>query len=269
MTAATEIWNYRNLILNLAQRELRARYKKSLLGWLWSLINPLSMLLIYSLVFGVFFRTQPPTAGNGQTQVYGLYLFAGLVVWNFFNSVVTGSIVALQGAGGLLNKVYFPPAAPAIANMMTVMLQAFIEGGILALIMIALGNVGIQLVLFPLMLVFLAFFALGLGLFFSIFNVYYRDVGHLVGIGMQLLFYATPIIYPITLVTQHIGGVQLSTIINLNPLTQFVAWSRSAFYTLQWPTAASLVFTPLAAVGFFLAGSWVFARKARNVSEEL
>ena len=81
MTAATEIWSFRNLIYNLAQRELRSRYKKSVLGWLWSLINPAAMLGIYTLVFGVFLKTEPPPAGNGDLKSYGLYLFAGLVVW--------------------------------------------------------------------------------------------------------------------------------------------------------------------------------------------
>ena len=172
MTAATEIWTYRNLIYNLAQRELRARYKKSLLGWLWSLINPAAMLGIYTLVFGVFFKTEPPLAGNGHTKSYGLYLFAGLVVWNMFNGTVTGAIIALQTSGGLLNKVYFPPSAPAIANLITVVLQALIEGAILAVIMIALGNVSITYILFPVTLVFLALFSMGLGLFVSVFNVF-------------------------------------------------------------------------------------------------
>jgi ABC-type polysaccharide/polyol phosphate export permease len=264
MTAATEIWTYRNLIYNLAQRELRARYKKSLLGWLWSLINPAAMLGIYTLVFGYFLKVEPLTAGNGHTKSYGLYLFAGLVIWNFFNGTLTGSIVALQTSGGLLNKVYFPPSAPAIANMITVLLQAFIEGGILALIMIALGNVSITYVLFPVTLLFLALFSLGLGLFVSVFNVFYRDVGYLVGIGMQLLFYATPIIYPLSIVPA--GAAK---IIRLNPLTQLVEWSRDAFYNLTWPSLGSFELTALACVATFVVGWAVFNVKARNIAEEL
>ena len=128
MTAAAEIWTYRNLIYNLAQRELRSRYKKSILGWAWSLINPASMLLIYSVVFGVIFGAQPPVAGDGHTANFALYLFAGLIVWNFFNGVVMGSISQLQASGTLLNKVYFPPSCPAIANMLTVLLQALHRG---------------------------------------------------------------------------------------------------------------------------------------------
>jgi ABC-type polysaccharide/polyol phosphate export permease len=264
MTAATEIWTYRNLIYNLAQRELRARYKKSLLGWLWSLINPAAMLAIYTVVFGVFFDTNPPVAGNGHTESYGLYLFAGLVIWNMFNGTVTGAITALQTSGGLLNKVYFPPSAPAIANLITVLLQFVIETAILAAIMIALGNVSFTYILFPVVLVFLAMFSLGLGLFVSVFNVYYRDVGYLVGIGMQVLFYATPIIYPLDIVPSW-----ALPIIRLNPLTQLVEWSRDAFYNLTWPSLPSLLATAAACGATFVVGWAVFNVKARNIAEEL
>jgi ABC-2 type transport system permease protein len=264
MTAATEIWSYRNLIYNLAQRELRARYKKSLLGWLWSLINPAAMLAIYTIVFGVFFKAEPPVAGNGHTESYGLYLFAGLVIWNMFNGTVTGAIIALQTSGGLLNKVYFPPSAPAIANLMTVLLQFVIETAILAAIMIALGNVSATYILFPALVVFLAMFSLGLGLFVSVFNVYYRDVGYLVGIGMQVLFYATPIIYPLNIVPDWALPV-----IRLNPLTQLVEWSRDAFYDLTWPSLASFSLTALACILTFVVGWAVFNVKARNIAEEL
>lgn len=266
VTAATELWTYRNLIKNLAQRELRARYKKSVLGWLWSLINPASMLLIYSIVFGVFLGAPTPVAGNGETQVFALYLFAGLVVWNYFSGTVNGSIAALAASGGLLNKVYFPPACPAIANMFTVLIQACIEGAILAVAMILLGNVGPTYLLFPVLLVFVSMFSLGLGLFLSVFNVYYRDVGYLVGIGMQLLFYATPIVYPLDTPGIPDGARSL---IRLNPLTQFVEWNRDAFYNLRWPGLGSTLVVLVSSVVTFVVGWWVFEVKARTIAEEL
>ena len=153
MRSVSQLWAYRSLILNLTQRELKARYKKSILGWLWSLINPASVLAIYSFVFGVVFDAKPPVAGNGHTTVYAMYLFAGLWVWNYFNGTVMGAITALQTSGPLLNKVYFPPACPAVANTATVLLQALIESAILLVVMIGLGNVGIELVLFPLLII--------------------------------------------------------------------------------------------------------------------
>jgi ABC-type polysaccharide/polyol phosphate export permease len=228
------------------------------------LINPAAMLGIYTLVFGVFLKTEPPPAGNGDLKSYGLYLFAGLVVWNFFSGTVNGAIIALQTSGGLLNKVYFPPSAPAIANMITVVLQFIIESAILAAIMVVLGNVSITYLLFPVLLVFLAMFSLGLGLFVSVFNVFYRDVGYLVGIGMQVLFYATPIIYPISIVPDWAAAV-----IRLNPLTQLVEWSRDAFYNLTWPSLGPFLATAAACVATFVVGWAVFNVKARNIAEEL
>lgn len=269
MTAATEIWGYRNLILNLAQRELRARYKKSLLGWLWSLINPAAMLGIYTLVFGVYLGGRAPVAGDGSTESFGLYLFAGLVVWNMFSGTVNGAIGALQGAGGLLNKVYFPPSAPAMANLLTVLLQACLEAGILALIMIGLGNVGWSFLLFPLLILELAMFSMGIGLVVSVYNVFYRDVGYLVGIAMTLFFYATPIVYSLSDVPESIGGIPARRIVSLSPLTQFVEWSRGAFYLLRFPGWPSLLGTTAASLLTLVVGWWLFNLRARNVAEEL
>ena len=269
MTAVTELWSYRNLIYNLAQRELRSRYKKSILGWAWSLINPASTLLIFSFVFGVLFGAKPPTtAGNGHTDSFALYLFCGLIVWNFFSGTLTGSIGSLQAAGPLLNKVYFPPACPPIANMFTVLLQAVIEGGILLVIMVVLGNVGLTLLLFPVVLVFVGLFALGLGMVAAVYNVYLRDVNYLVGIGMNVLFYATPIVYPIGQVQQHLPSWAFS-IYEKNPLVHFVAWSRDTFYTLTWPSWSSLLGTAAVSLAVFAVGASIFTRKARNVIEEL
>jgi ABC-type polysaccharide/polyol phosphate export permease len=268
VTAAAEIWAYRNLIYNLAQRELRSRYKKSVLGWAWSLLNPASTLLIFGVVFGVIFDSDPPVAGDGTTKNFALYLFCGLLVWNFFSGTVNGSILALQNAGSLLNKVYFPPACPAIANMFTVMLQAVIEGAILVVIMLVIGNFGPTFLLFPLLLVAVGLFGLGLGLFVSVYNVYLRDVGYLVSIGMNMLFYATPIVYTLDLVEQQVPA-WLFRIYEMNPLVQYVQWSRDAFYTLQWPSFLSFVGVLGTSVLTFVVGTLLFNRKARNVIEEL
>lgn len=268
MTAVTELWSYRNLIYNLAQRELRSRYKKSVLGWAWSLINPASTLLIFSVVFGVIFGAEAPVAGNGSTQNFALYLFCALVVWNFFQGTLTGAIGALQGAGPLLNKVYFPPACPPIANMFTVLLQALIEGGILIAIMVVLGNVGVTLLLFPAVLLFVGLFALGIGLVAAVYNVYLRDVNYIVGIGMNVLFYATPIVYPLQQAKDALPSWAFNAY-EYNPLVQYVGWSRDAFYLLRWPGIGSFAWASAVAVVTFALGSAIFARKARNVIEEL
>ncbi|HEV7887482.1 MAG TPA: ABC transporter permease, partial [Acidimicrobiales bacterium] len=110
---------------------------------------------------------------------------------------------------------------------------------------------------------------LGLGLFLSVFNVRYRDISYLVSIGMQLLFYATPLIYPLTSVPEQVKGIPVRRIIELNPLTRFVEWSRDAFYNLRWPSLTSVAGTTAAAVLVFLLGWMVFSAKTRDIAEEL
>jgi len=270
VTAIIEIWNYRTLIGNLAQRELKSRYKKSVLGWAWSLINPASTLIIYTIVFGVFLKQTAPVAGNGGFSSFGLYLFAALIMWNLFNGTVIGSIAALQGAGPLLKKVYFPPECAAIANMLTVLTQTVLESAIMVVIMIALGNVSWTFLLFPVVVLMLVLFSLGLGLMVSIWNVYFRDVGYLVGIAMNLLFYATPIIYSLEVV-QNSGkhGDQVANLLRLNPMTQFTMMSRELFYTHTLPSGWSVLGTFGVSLAMFAVGYTIFTRKALNVSEEL
>ncbi len=141
MALATDIWHYRGLIGNLAQRELKARYKRSLLGWAWSLINPAMTLLTYAVVFGTFLKVQPPVAGNGSLKNFALYLFAGLVIWNFWMAVINGAMSGLIGAGPMLRKVYFPAECPVIASGLVALTQTLVETSVLLAIMAAFGNV--------------------------------------------------------------------------------------------------------------------------------
>jgi ABC-2 type transport system permease protein len=266
-----ELWDYRFLIWNLAQRDLRSRYKKSVLGWLWSLINPASTLVIFSVVFGLFLGGNPPEAANHDKN-FGLWLFAGLVVWNFFSGTVNGSITALSTSGGLLKKVYFPATAPAVANLLVGLSQALIEFTILGLFIIAFRNASAYMLLFPLVVVITGVFALGIGLWVSIFNLYYRDIGYLVGIALNILFYGTPIVYPLTLGTleqYHLLGLSVGTILRLNPLTDLVEMNRDFFYANQLPSWQSSLYVIGAAIISLLVGWFVFSRRAEFVSEEI
>ncbi len=269
VSTTAEVWRHRNLIATLARRELTSKYKRSLLGWFWSLLNPALTLLIYTVVFGTFLRQQPPLAGNGELKSFALYLFAALVMWNFFNAVIVGAMSALTGAGPLLKKVYFPPACPPIANALTALNQAAIEGGILTAVMIAVGNVSWTFLLYPILLVLLLAFALGLGLVLSVGNVYFRDVGYLVGVALQLLFYATPIIYPLDIVPARVGGLPAAAIIRWNPLAQFASASRSLFYSLEVPSASTCLYLVLVSVATLAVGWMIFDRASVNVAEEL
>lgn len=264
-----EIWGYRELIGRLVQRELASRYKRSLLGWLWSMLNPAATLAIYALVFGVLLKFDPPRAGNGRFDNFALYLFCALVMWNAFYGVITGAMSALLDIGSLLGKVYFPPEAPAVAALLTVLFQAAIEASILMLILICLVNVSWTFLLWPVLVVLLAIFALGVGLVLSVWNVRYRDVGYLATIALQFLFYVTPIVYPLSLIPERAMGLPVRDIIRLNPLSQFTEASRELLYGLDWPGLLRLALMALIslAVG---AGGWVmFKTRTRDIAEEL
>jgi ABC-2 type transport system permease protein len=269
-----ELWAFRFLIWNLAQRDLRSRYKKSVLGWLWSLLNPATNLAVLAFVFGYMFGAKAPAAGNGSTTAYALYLFCGLAVWNFFSATVNGSIFALQGSGGMLNKVYFPAVCPAIANMITVLLQTCIEFGILTFAMLVVQNADWHILLLPILIFFLALFSIGVGLMVSVFNVFYRDIGYLVTIVLNILFYLTPIIYNFD--TQVLPKLEASAhlqwaewIWKLNPLAHFVQFSRDIFWLQQLPSAGSFLYMVVTSLAMFAFGWWVFNRKARTLGEEL
>ena len=274
MPQLTEIWTYRGLVGNFAQRELRGKYKGSALGWFWSLLNPLATLAVYALVFGFFLKFEPPVAGNGELKNFAVDLFTALVAWNFFYAVVTGSIGALAGSGPLLKKIYFPAFAPVIGGAGATLFQTGIEVGLLIAVMVVLQNVSWTFLLLPYLLLLLAVFSIGIGLLLAMLNVRYRDVAYLVTIVLNLLFYATPIIYPITLVPETaqaplLGEVPVRQLYDLSPLTQFVEAFRDVVYLLQPPSLSRLLYLTVVSAVVFLVGFAYFQRGSRDVAELL
>lgn len=265
MSAPSEIWSYRHLITNLARRDLRARYKRSVLGWLWSLLNPAATLGIYTVVFGVFLKGQAPALGNGRDGVFALYLFCGLTTWNLFQGIINTSIVSFQTAGPLLTRTYFPPEVPVIAGLLTVLLQSVLELAILMGFMILFWNLSWTVVILIPILALLTLTATGVGLVFAVFNIRYRDVAYLVGILLQVWFYATPIVYPLDIVPDGAARTALSA----NPLTAFVYAVRQSVYSLSTPTLLNWVTMVLAAAISLTVGWALFSRLAPRVIEEL
>lgn len=227
------IWAYWNLIYNFGQRDLKSRFKGSALGWLWSLVVPLATIGIYSLVFSLFLRVPPPDFGNGRTGIFAIWLFSGLVFWTFFSGVITNGISEMVAAGPILQKVYFPAYAPVLGSGLAVGIQSLIELGILLVILLLLGNIGWSWLLLPVFAVFAVIFVGSLATVFAVLNVYYRDLAHLVKVALQLLFYATPIIYPAAMVTMSWHGIELRRILEINPLWSFVELLRNLVYELN------------------------------------
>jgi ABC-2 type transport system permease protein len=233
------------------------------------LLNPAATIAIYSLVFGVFLKVKPPVAGNGETQSFALYLFAALILWNFFFTVINASMASMVSAGPLIRKVYLPPECVPFSIVGSSILQTAVEASILTVIMIVLGNVSWTFLLFPPLLVLLMLFTSGIALVASMMNVYFRDVGYLVTIGLTLLFYATPIIYTITLIPETAWGLPMRDIIEANPLTQFVMAARDIFYLLEVPSLSHWAYIFAWSVGSLAVGWWIFSRRSSHIPEEL
>lgn len=270
ITATTELWDYRTLVANLANRQIRSQFKQSFFGNLWSLINPVATLAVYTVAFGMIlnFQRTTPQAYSPDLQSFPLYLFCALMLWSMFNRIAVGSMTSFTQSGSLLRKVYFPAGAPIVAHSIAQVRQTMLEGLVAMLVLIVVGNMPWTFVLWPLLLPFMFSFALGIGLVLSLFNAYYKDVSYLVNILTMLLFYCTPIIYSLDRVGDtEVGGIPATTILQFNPLTHFVTASRDLLYLGQIPTTGRIVAIVAMSVVSVVAGWAIFIRYSKDVSE--
>ena len=274
MSQVREYVERRELLTNLVLRELRSRYKRSTLGWTWSLLNPLSSVLIYWAVFGVFLKVVPPVGHPSGQQNFVLFLICALIPWNYFSNGVTQSIDALVVNAGLIRKVYFPRELLVASTVGGLLVTFLIELGVVLVILLIAGNMVLPWI--PVVLVLVVaqtLIVLGVGLLLSAANVYFRDVRHFVALIMPVLFYSTPIVYPITTVPKvwHVAGraIPLRTIYGFNPLGRLVTAYRDALYSLRMPSWTSLGYLALWAVGLVLVGQYVFNRLDHRLAEEV
>ena len=182
------------LLWNLTLRELRSKFKRSTLGWLWSVINPLASIAIYTVVFGVCSRSSRPAGDPSGLDIYGFFLVCGLLPWTFLANGLNGAAASIVGNEGLVKKVYFPrwvlPAASALA-----WLASFgVELVVLGVVLLFFGNFVLPWIPVLLLMVLQTGFVLGLGLLLSAANAYFRDVQHFLGIFLNIWFYCTPIL---------------------------------------------------------------------------
>lgn len=258
------------LVWNFAQRDLRARYKRNLLGWGWSMINPLSVVLIYGLVFSVIFRVPPPPTRSGNGAYFSVYLFVGLIVWNHFTGMVNGSMGWLAGVSELRKKIYFPTETALFGGMIATTTQTMLEVAVLLSIQVLVSNFSWTIFLFPVIILLAGMFGLGIGFFVSIANTRYRDVAHLVGIVLNLGFYATPIVYTADyLEGKGKWGITGEMLINLNPVAHFVMSGHDVAYVGVLPEAQEWLIMLLLAVVPFVTGLVYFRRNSMSISEEL
>jgi len=274
VSSFSELSGSRELLSNLTLRELRGKYKRSILGWSWSLLNPLATMAVFTIVFRFFLKVTVPPGSPSGLQSFALALLIGLLPWNYLSNGINGSMGSLIGNSNLIKKVYFPREVLVLANVASWAVSMVIEVAVLAIALLIAGNFIVPwlvpvLVLMAIQSVFVA----GVGLGLAVLNVYFRDVQHLVGILLQVWFYATPIVYPISVVPRHAGlfgwDLPVRTLYGLNPMVRFVEAYRDCLYDLRFPPLADVAYLIVISGVTLVAGAILFARLEPKLAEEL
>ncbi len=262
-------WSYRTLIWNFARRDLKTRYRGTFLGWIWSLVLPLATLLVYTVVFSVVFRSQPPPFGNGRTGIYSVWLFVGLVAWQFLSHGINTAVPSLMSAGRLLQKIYIPSYVPVIGSLVATALQSAVELSLVLLLLLAFGNVGISWLSVPVILAFYFVFVTSVSLALAILNVYMRDLRHVVAVLLQLLFFASAVLYPVTQLPTEMWGLPIQTIMSFNPAIVFIGSLRDALYGLQTPGILAFVLMAAWSAVAVLIAAAIYRRKGQDIGESV
>jgi ABC-type polysaccharide/polyol phosphate export permease len=273
MSYARELWDTRELLWNLTLREVRGKYRRTVLGQLWSLINPLASMLVYTIVFSFILRARPEPGDPSGLDIYPLWLLAGLLPWTYFSRATNGALGSIIGNSQLVKKVYFPRMHLPLSMAASIGVTWLIEMGVLVAVIWIFG--GFPLPWLPLTLVFmvlLALFSLGVGMLLAIANVHFRDTQHFVTIALQLWLYLTPIIYPVTLVENAAassGHDWILTVYRLNPIERFVSVFRALLYDNRWPDLSDALWCVGWALVVALLGYLVFSRQEKRLAELL
>lgn len=253
-----ELYDYREMICSLVQKELRGKYKGSVLGFLWSLLIPLFQLIIYTIVFSVFMRS--------DIEQFYIFLFVALIPWLFFNNCISGGATSIIQQKNLVEKIYFPrmvlPLAYAVSSFINMLLSFIIVFAALFI-----SGVGVRLsVLWYLPVIMLIEFVMGIGgaLLFSALTIYFRDLEYILGIVTMAWMYMTPILYPIDMVPE-----QIRPILYYNPMTSVIIAFRDILYYQQAPDMVTLLYAVVWGIVMLVLGWLVFSKLQRNFAEEL
>lgn len=252
-----ELYAYREMIFSLVRKDLKTRYKGSVLGFLWTFVNPLLQLVVYSVVFSVIMRV--------QMDKYYMYMFVGLLPWIFFCNCVQGGATSVMAGQDLLKKIYFPRLVLPIASVSGAFMNMLFSMVVMfAALFVSGKGVSVHIVYLPLLLLLLYFLGLGLAFVFSACNVYLRDLEHILGIITMSMFYVTPVLYPVSMVPER-----FLKLLYLNPMTPMVLAFQDVLYYQRAPHLDTLIIVVAYALIALVAGYFIFQRLQRNFVEEL
>ncbi|OEU43926.1 sugar ABC transporter permease [Methanosarcina sp. Ant1] len=252
-----ELYDYRNLIWQLAWSEFKLRYKNSILGYFWSLLEPLLMLLVLYMVFSNLMRI--------QVEYYQLFLFIGIILWGFMSKATTIGMFSIVGKPGMVKKIYFPREIFVISSCITALLMSVFESLVFIMFMIYFRvPISINLAYAPLILLFLFIISLGLALALCALNVFYRDVQFIWQVFLQIGFYITPILYTIDIFPKNLQRFAL-----LSPIARIITSARDTIIYSSPAKTEDLLFMFLSSIVFLLVGYIIFSKLEPRFAEEI
>jgi len=258
MNIFKELYNYRQMIFSLVKRDLRGRYKGSVFGFLWTFLNPLLQLVVYTFVFAFLLKS--------DIENYYLFLFVALIPWLFFSTAITGGSGSVLHQSGMVTKIYFPREVLPISHVTSAfinMLYSFIV--VFAVIIIARVPVSpVALLYLPVVMIVEYFLALGITMLVSAITVYFRDLEFILSIFMMAWQYLTPVMYSVDIVPEH-----LMRLFMLNPMTPITIAYRDILYYAKAPDLSTLLLAIGMSAAFMLIGFWAFGRLKKRFAEEM
>jgi lipopolysaccharide transport system permease protein len=257
------LWSYRGFIRGSVQREFQSKYRNSLFGAAWNIINPLAMIVVYTVIFAEVMRAKLP--GVDGTFAYSIYLCAGSLTWGFFAEMVGRCQNMFLDNANLLKKISFPRITlPVIVVANAGLNFAIVFGLFLAFLLVSGNFPGWPVVAIVPILALQIAFAMGLGMVLGVLNVFFRDVGQFFGIFLQFWFWLTPIVYPVTILPDGIKPY-----IDINPMVVVMTAYQGILVNQQWPQWGGLWPVALLAAVLCLFGLHLFKKNAGEMVDEL
>ncbi|MEG2348013.1 MAG: ABC transporter permease, partial [Clostridia bacterium] len=248
---------YRHMLVTLVKQDINGRYKGSFFGFLWTLLNPLLMLAVYSLVFQFIFKS--------GIEHYSIYLFICLMPWNAFANSISNGTTCVSNNASILKKVYFPREILPLSVVISNTIQYFFSA-VIIFIAILVSGVGISwfALFLPLIVLIQAMFTLGIIFFLSAANVYIRDVQYIMNPVMMIWMYACPILYSVSMIPER-----FLSLYKLNPMVSIMQGYQSILYSKTWPDFGSLGIATVVAIIMLILGYKVFNKLQRRFAEEV
>lgn len=257
------LWNYRGFIFGSVKREFQSKYRNSLLGAAWTVLNPLAMIVVYTVIFSQIMRARLP--GIDSTFAYSIYLCAGVLTWGLFAEIITRAQNTFLEHANLLKKLSFPRLCLPVIVVANALLNFSIVFALFSIFLVVSGDFPgpVYLALFPVVAILVAF-AIGLGISLGVLNVFFRDVGQFFGIVIQFWFWLTPIVYPVSILPES-----LRPLMSYNPMAILIAACQDILVSGQWPAWPSLLPVTILAAALCALGMRLFRKHAGEMVDEL